>query len=414
MRRAPRHESGLNQPTFLVALFLILFSTVADGTPRAVFGRQYRKVSVTSTPRVTTPAQAFDVAHHAAAGFPGFAAPDVERWPAGWRETAAMLPRLRFVADQQSSLRLVWEVLTINEQGRGHTLLLDAVTAAILDARPQIDDAVCSVSNPGSQTAAVGYGQLGTSRWLRASPVARRPGWTHEAFEPEIDGYRPATTIFMGTAPSESGYVCPGVVYGVMPLITLGGSPRYDDDAPPTAPRAIAGRTAADALHHTLAVMSTLKDQFGLPGFAGTSSKAADVVVEQQVYDGDVDTAHYVRDWTVECRVNGLAPCSSVTVSPRAGAPRTAAASLDVMGHEWGHGVVEFAVSNFEGSPVGNQLHEAFANVLGHAVEWLNQGSGNWYEQADWCFGEDHLTSYWPWGAPARVPGVGRIGSYPR
>lgn len=72
------------------------------------------------------------------------------------------------------------------------------------------------------------------------------------------------------------------------------------------------------------------------------------------------------------------------------------AAAIDIVAHEWGHGVV-FSSAGWTYSGDGATYHEAFADVIGHAVEWHNQGSGSGDEKAEWKFGEDRDDSQATW-----------------
>jgi len=64
------------------------------------------------------------------------------------------------------------------------------------------------------------------------------------------------------------------------------------------------------------------------------------------------------------------------------------AAAIDVVAHEWGHGVI-FTSANFQDEQDGPQLHEGFADVIGYITEFDHQPQGPGDEQADWESGED-------------------------
>jgi Zn-dependent metalloprotease len=72
------------------------------------------------------------------------------------------------------------------------------------------------------------------------------------------------------------------------------------------------------------------------------------------------------------------------------------AAALDVIAHEWAHGMLEsrgIRNEGYDGSQVA-ELHEGFGDVFGHATEKKFQPLGNGLEESsDWTIGED-LGSY--------------------
>jgi len=69
------------------------------------------------------------------------------------------------------------------------------------------------------------------------------------------------------------------------------------------------------------------------------------------------------------------------------------AAALDVVGHEFSHGVTDYASDLiYEFQP--GALNESFSDIIGHAVEfsWQLTGTGIYY--AEWLNGEDAFPSY--------------------
>jgi hypothetical protein len=91
---------------------------------------------------------------------------------------------------------------------------------------------------------------------------------------------------------------------------------------------------------------------------------------------GDKDIAWWWQDSSGE----------GVRVTPRQNRPYTAAAALDVIAHEWGHGLVHATAG---ADSFDDELNEGFADVVGYSVEWLQQAAGSGYERADWKFYED-------------------------
>jgi hypothetical protein len=83
-----------------------------------------------------------------------------------------------------------------------------------------------------------------------------------------------------------------------------------------------------------------------------------------------------------------LPPTRCVIINPAAVFYQFASA-LDIIAHEWGHGVI-FTSANFNNL----QLQEGFADVIGQTVEKLRQPAGFGLEQSsDWTIGEDAGTS---------------------
>lgn len=64
--------------------------------------------------------------------------------------------------------------------------------------------------------------------------------------------------------------------------------------------------------------------------------------------------------------------------------------ALDHIAHEFGHGVIFTSAGFPPGDPVGLQLHEGFADVIGQIVEKLRQPAGTGPERSsDWDLHED-------------------------
>jgi Zn-dependent metalloprotease len=78
------------------------------------------------------------------------------------------------------------------------------------------------------------------------------------------------------------------------------------------------------------------------------------------------------------------------------------ASGLDVIAHEWGHGVINTS-ANFPcifANTLPCQLHEGWADVIGNTVEKLRQPAGSGVEQSsDWTMHEDNGLSGYHRGA---------------
>jgi bacillolysin len=69
------------------------------------------------------------------------------------------------------------------------------------------------------------------------------------------------------------------------------------------------------------------------------------------------------------------------------------AAALDVIAHEFSHGVTQFT-SNLIYANESGALNEAFSDIMGTAVEFQWQKPGAGFSQADYYMGEDIYTNY--------------------
>jgi len=159
----------------------------------------------------------------------------------------------------------------------------------------------------------------------------------------------------------------PGIQkYRVFPLTsTDGGTTWYDDWV--VSGKAVRGRSAADAMLHTVETM----DVFASMGWNS--------------FDGQGATANILIDagrcWN-NARFNNIESSSQprgVVICPRS-SPTDAemSAGLDIVAHEWGHGIVH-ATSNLPyDEDAGGQFHEGFADIVGHFVEEAQNGSTNW------------------------------------
>lgn len=65
------------------------------------------------------------------------------------------------------------------------------------------------------------------------------------------------------------------------------------------------------------------------------------------------------------------------------------AASLDVVAHEFSHGVTAFTGANLTYWGESGALNESFSDIMGTAVEFYFQAEGSGYNMADWVNAED-------------------------
>lgn len=71
------------------------------------------------------------------------------------------------------------------------------------------------------------------------------------------------------------------------------------------------------------------------------------------------------------------------------------AAALDVVAHEYSHGVTQYS-SNLVYRFESGALNESFSDIMAAAVEFYWQPPGNGFNQADWVMGEDIFPFYHP------------------
>lgn len=69
------------------------------------------------------------------------------------------------------------------------------------------------------------------------------------------------------------------------------------------------------------------------------------------------------------------------------------ASSIDVMAHEYSHGVTQFT-SNLLYLSQSGALNEAFSDIMGAAIEFYYHPVGNGVLKADWYMGEDLIAGY--------------------
>ena len=343
-----------------------------NGQIYLIFGYQYPTFEIGWQPVIGTARAAYELAQQELARREGF---DLAPW-AMWRSerTDQHVQRTRLAARavDGKTFRLVWQVPTEDAAELPYLAELDAASGEVVQLEPGWSSGTCTPSS-NTQVSAVGKAQNPSiaDRSLWATVAADRGApWTHEAHKIKVNNQMPEILVYMQTSPGETGYSCPSDPYqGIMPLQTVSGSPRYDDF---TTPRAIPGRSGGDALWHTYLTFQTLKSTFGRCGPWNNCNVAAKLNIGYTL--AQTDTAYYWYSGFDE----------GVRITSNSARSYTASAALDVVAHEWGHSVVH----NGPGWGTG-ELNEGFADVLGYAVEWLNQPAGTGAEKADWMFFED-------------------------
>jgi hypothetical protein len=356
--------------------------------PRAVFGTHFRSFVLAAQPSVTRAWDAFQLAQAGAATWPGFLPQDWSTWSAWFVQDLLDRSRPLFMSTGDGrTFRLVWEVPTVDSDGSPHDAYLDAASGLVVRIEGRRMNDECSPSTRTSASAS-GISQSGCNspRSLKATQANDRlPDFTHEAMRTGSTSI-PDIELYFSLPSWEAGfsrYMCPNTWYGMVPLKTVGGTVTYDDW---TVEAAIPGRAAADAIHFTYQTMYTFKNNLGRFSYDGHGATAR-VVIDDR-YDGS-DNAQFHAE-VAWCGGDLCAPVNSVGISPRGSRPYTFAACLDVIAHEWGHGVVHTSADWDYGDEVGGQLHEGFADVIGYATEWYRQPAGSGCEKAEWKMGEDN------------------------
>ncbi len=350
-----------------------------------VFGTQFEDVLVTSVPFVGDAAEAYSAVQVGVQDWPGFLPGDPAEWSPSVVESDIARTRLLLHSTGDGrSFRYVWESPTRGDSGVVLIATLDAETGKLVSLEDQTAWSECSPNPNTTQDGALGEPQNQSMiiRWVWATEASDRgEDYTHEAHK-KSSSNNPDIQVFMGTDDDACDW-SGTQLYSLMPIKTIGYWPKYDDYTSPTVP----GRSGTDAMFFTYKTMATLKS-WGRNSWNG-SGGAAKIVVDADC-DGVKDNAMFnygvTRDWVPE---PGVAICER---NPEL-QPYTCAAALDIVAHEWGHGVV-YTSAGWSYAGEGKTYHEGFADIIGYAVEWANQAAGTGDERAEWQFGEDRGT---PW-----------------
>lgn len=268
-----------------------------------------------------------------------------------------------------------------------YSVVIDAETEEILQISEVNPRSNCAPTAGGQAVAAEGHPvrddlrNAGVRRSVNALTTTNRPSpFTHEGHW----NNGPAMSVWQET--NTQAFKCnqsAATSYTLFPLLADGGlvSYRFRTNHPEWN-----GYAAGDAIHHTNETMRAFAD-LGRNGWDGAGGDA-NVIIESTRFGG-ADYAYFLIDSGGDQR---LPPGPVLGIAP-ADRMYNASASLDHIGYEWGHGVIH-TTANFPYSGTGAELHEGFADVIGHAVEKLRQSWGSGVEQsADWHMHEDTATS---------------------
>lgn len=362
----------------------------AEGVLYFVSGAYFNNPQTPTDLSIQTPFAAVSRAWWALENTAGFEMADLSALGAGTLEELLEFTKLKLVSSGDGrTFSLIWEAPALLANGTSLMVVLNGETEDLIhfwDPNPhQITPggtAPCLVqsSNGTSATARPqNFPLIDERTGLAATPSDATPGFTHEAFWPKTSGAEVHIYGYRGTG----GDACtsyPGIQkYEVAPLPTVDQAPHYGnaDDQ----------KIVGDAVWKTKLTMEVF-DELGWDGYDDQGSPAR-IVVEAQggcpagnaMFVHDNPTAEY-------------GPNNSVVICPKDPTEQTfsSAASLDVVAHEWGHGVVFEAAGWPYNNLLRQQLHEGWADVIAHGIEWRKEGpTSSAPETEDWEFDEDSL-----------------------
>lgn len=320
---------------------------------------------------------------------------------------------LRSTGDGQA-FEFVWNTLLYLEDGGPVAAAVDSGTGYLYASwDPNPADDPCEAN---SDTLVQAYGRPQrpdiAPMYLWATPSGGYDApFTHQAHKPP-SGLKPRIEIYMGT-PSWDG--CPGgnlQWYQILPILT-GLAPNYNDwhagqSVPPNddpVPYDVPGKAGADALRKTNETMAVLAE-FDRNSFDNQGTPAR---VGVACYGASSDSA----GWLEEFSTSKFIPVESVCIGRNVALPYSLAAALDVIAHEFGHGLM-LSLPNiweYRSYDDGGALHEGFADVFGYIVEqkthpFDDTPGTNDPEEADWHFGEDAWPACNDWRRSAEANDV--------
>jgi len=351
------------------------------GELELVFGTQVPDLKISNQLAVFQRREAYNMAQEEAAVQPDFHPADRSTWTPDLVEGQIKAAKLLLWNDgMTASWRYAWEVPTLDAFGLGYRIVMDAGTGQVLELQPTAVDHTCSPSSNTNEAATANPQNPSIlNRNLWATPASDRgPSFVAEAHRAPTYGV-PDVQIFQGW----DSPVCNGNGwYQLLPLPQgSDGRPLYDGASRTTYPGSVAG----DAMWFTYETMQTIHN-LGRNGWDGSGGPAK-VVVDAHYPVWYQDAANFTRVG------DAYAPANSVVVLKAVQRPYALSAAIDIIGHEWGHGVI-YTSANFPYSDtVGAQLHEGFADVVGYITEFANQQQGSGPEKADWKAGEDSFSN---------------------
>lgn len=374
-----------------------------NGKLVAISGRQFESVVVSGCPALSA-AEAVEQAQERVLLQKG-EYQQHQPWTMNSRRFAHLAETELKLVQIDGTFRSAYFTIGDSAEGEPYSVVLDAENRRLLSMTASNPSSNCTPTAPESYVTAYSIPvrpELTNWRTMKAN-VGSRPGFlafTHEGVWLPAGG--PKMLVYFGT--NDYSYMCNGNGYTLYPLKIRPSldccTPVYDDyDLYPAGHFSAAG----DALWNTYKTMGAFK-ALGRNGWDNLGGDAK-IVVNQ----GNSDSATFIQT------ADGRGPANSVVI----GTPvnmYNLASSLDLVAHEWGHGVI-FKTAKFPTTTTqGLQFHEGFADVIAMIVEKRAQASGNGLEQSsDYKMHEDSATSGYARGAVDDMTGhnwTGPNGSY--
>lgn len=316
-----------------------------------------------------------------------------------WEESAELIITWSGESDE---LRLAWRVTVPGLDGPGRIPLIDAQTGILVTFQEVIASSTCS-PDQSTPVSGMAYPQW-LSTFTRVVPATAmntpQPPFYFEAHWPyESPSYPPLHTFSTATDPN-----CPWSGSGYYQLIKVGqsgSSPLYGEPSGFTVQR-----EAGAAMFYSRRAFE-LTGSLGWPGFKGSASSSEPA----RVAVGKVDSGLTAGGAFLYSDTPGWGPADMVlfgqaapTSQGNCDVPTPAHACppptvcMDLVAHEWGHGIAKYSAgpTTYGNPTVAGQLHEGFADVIGHLVSRSNQADT---PAVNWILFEDCVPpqqTIWP------------------
>jgi len=299
-----------------------------------------------------------------------------------------------------------WHVPVLSSDGAMIPVVVDAESGAVLavSESPRWDVA-CNpqVSGPGFVTVVGTPQRTGLGAFNLSGTPSSAGGW--ECVDAHVDAtaVTPSIQILRG---SKDNPCAAGLwytqTYGICTNGT--GSPVYDNVEVNINPiwgpvyQCTPGRAVTDALRHAQTTFDVFWGVLGRQGISGSGEDFRVIVDARCRPEEDEWGAQFERFGRINAPAGSVRVCGRDQDPPENATPMGCdfydtltqhSVALDIMAHEIGHGVIfnttgmDYVYAGIEG-----ELHEGFADVIGHGVEWM-QPSPRAGEEPDWEGGED-------------------------
>lgn len=363
----------------------IAVHTMPNGKLIGIGGRQFENVTVSGCPK-TSAAQAIERASEKVLLHRGHYGRTFEPWTMSTTRNERLARTKLKLVQIDGTFRSAWFTDAMDAEDEPFNVVLDAEDDRLLAINAANLNGNCTPTTPESYVTAVGVpvrSEVTNWRTMKAN-VASRAGteaYTHEGVWIPSD---PALKhiVYHGVE-STNGYACGygSKAWTIFPLkvnSALSTSPIYDTAV---SGYNFYGREAGDALYNAQKTMWAFK-YMGRNSWDGAGGEVRIVVRSGTNEQGTfIQTEQY------------KGPANSVVI----GAPvnmYSLAASLDLVAHEFAHGMIYTSAQFNTGTTQGLEFHEGFADVIAHAVEKRVQVSGTGVEQdSDYVMHEDSASS---------------------